>query len=528
MKGNFKGQSPSKRLGLSGRELERLRRHLVPSPQPRARRLEPAVDPSELLETLVARGGSHAQVTLLDSGGPCGKNARWKILAAMPLASLSSTGRQIRLRDAEGHQVYEGDGDALEWLGTMAKWLGPPPRAFPGPMAGGLVFSLAHEWFRLQEPSVESHAPDGADLSARLYGVVLAYDRQTQQSYLYEWRPGASKPLAREFTSKRGQPKPTGDPPLRPTGMTANLRRLPETLRSSFSSPAYQDSVERIRTAIRAGEAYEVNLTQRLSIPEPRSLPTLYRRLRELSPAPFAAYADLPDRTILSSSPERFLLHRAGVLESRPIKGSRPRSRDPREDKALARALLESPKDRAENVMICDLVRNDLGRIATSGSVVVRALCELESHPGLHHLVSTVEARLAPNRTPTDALRAAFPPGSMTGAPKIRACQLIHELEPVARGAYAGAIGYLDPRGNLDTSVLIRAFVSTPHATTLGVGGAVTWDSCPLDEYNESLDKARLPLEAAGLWGKFPDRSQPWATSSGRTHQRSAKEPAPR
>src|SRR5436190_3161848 len=212
--------------------------------------------------------------------------------------------------------------------------------------------------------------------------------------------------------------------------------------RSSLPRGRYERAVERAVDYIRAGDVFQVNLSQRLSADWGGESFALYGRLRESSPAPFMALVRLGGADIVSASPERFLKVRGERIETRPIKGTRPRGREPRADDELAAALAGSEKDRAENVMIVDLARNDLGRVARYGTVRVERLCELERHPGVHHLVSTVSAGLRPGTSAADVVRAAFPPGSVTGAPKVRAMEIIDELEPVRRGPYCGAIGW--------------------------------------------------------------------------------------
>jgi para-aminobenzoate synthetase component I len=267
---------------------------------------------------------------------------------------------------------------------------------------------------------------------------------------------------------------------------------------SSLPRERYERAVERAIEYIRAGDVFQVNLSHRLAS-EWRGDPfALYARLRETSPAPFMALVRIGGADIVSASPERFLAVRGDRIETRPIKGTRPRGTDPAADQALAAELTASVKDRAENVMIVDLARNDLGRVARYGSVAVDDLWALERHPGVHHLVSTVSARLRPGVGPAEIIRATFPPGSVTGAPKVRALEIIDELEPVRRGPYCGAIGWIDPRGDLELSVAIRTFVAAAGRLHLHAGGAVTADSDPGDEWRETMHKASRLLEAAG------------------------------
>jgi para-aminobenzoate synthetase component 1 len=241
-----------------------------------------------------------------------------------------------------------------------------------------------------------------------------------------------------------------------------------------------------------AGDIFQANLSQRLEAPLLGTPLELYRRLRRRNPAPFAAFLDYGDVAIASSSPERFLRVDDGrQVETRPIKGTRPRGVGPEHDAALALALAESDKDRAENVMIVDLLRNDLSRVCRPGTVRVPELFAIEHYATVHHLVSTVVGELAPEHDAVDLLRAAFPGGSITGAPKVRAMQIIAELEPTARGVYCGAIGYVSVTGALDTNVVIRTYLVLGRDVYFQVGGGIVADSNPEQEYRETLDKAR-------------------------------------
>jgi para-aminobenzoate synthetase component 1 len=283
----------------------------------------------------------------------------------------------------------------------------------------------------------------------------------------------------------------------------AGLREPPEhrllrSWTSSLSRLDYEAAVRHAIDYIRAGDVFQVNLAQRLSSPWSGDPFALYARVRQASPGPFMALMRLGGADVISASPERFLRRRGGLIETRPIKGTRPRGETARLDRRLAAELRRSEKDRAENVMITDLARNDLGRVARYGSVRVRRLCALERHPGVHHLVSVVEAQLADGIQPADIVRATFPPGSVTGAPKIRALEIIDELEPVRRGVYCGSLGWIDPSGDLELSVAIRTFVATAGLLTLHVGGAVVADSDPSGEWHETMHKGARLLAAAG------------------------------
>jgi aminodeoxychorismate synthase component I len=268
-------------------------------------------------------------------------------------------------------------------------------------------------------------------------------------------------------------------------------------LRASVARDGYVRRVERAKNHIARGDAFEVCLTAMLEATFPHDAWELYRELRRANPAPFAAWLDLPEGAVVSSSPERFVHVGADrIAESRPIKGTRPRGRTEKDDARLARELASSTKDRAENAMIVDLVRNDLGKVCQFGSVEVPELYAVERYPTLHQLVSTVRGELANGRDAVDLLSACFPPGSMTGAPKIEAMTILEAPEPVERGVYSGALGFIDASGTMDASVVIRSAIVTNGKVSVGVGGAIVADSDPAAEHAEALLKAKAVANA--------------------------------
>ena len=296
-----------------------------------------------------------------------------------------------------------------------------------------------------------------------------------------------------EWTLSEGPlvPPPASD---RPSARAAAL-----SISSTVDASGYTKAVDTVLQEIACGNVYQANFSQRLTIDAPLDPWSLYLSLRTHNPAPFGAYLTLPEGAILSSSPERFLrVDDSRRVESRPIKGTRARGDDELSDERLARELANSIKDRAENLMIVDLVRNDLGRVCTPGSIAVPELMKIESYAAVFQMVSTVTGELATGRDAFDLVRATFPPGSMTGAPKLASIGLLEELESVRRGVYAGALGYFDVRGGLDLSVVIRTILWKQDRAYLHVGGGIVSDSLPEAEYLESLDKARAPLAAIG------------------------------
>lgn len=295
-------------------------------------------------------------------------------------------------------------------------------------------------------------------------------------------------------------PSPPSPPPLSPNPQAAihNPQSPPQPL-SNFTRPAFEAAVTKAIDYIRAGDIFQVNLAQRLFVPLRRSPDDIYAHLLACSPAWFGAALELPaflpgcpqPRWLLSNSPELFLrVEPDRTVTTRPIKGTRPRR------PGMYDELLHSPKDQAELAMIVDLLRNDLGRVCAFGSVRVTRPRDIEIHPTVYHGVSTITGQLRPHVTFPDLLRATFPCGSITGAPKIRAMQIIDELEPCRRGAYCGAIGYLDARGTAQFSVAIRTMTLTPTHAYIPVGGGIVADSRPADEYEETLVKAQALLAA--------------------------------
>jgi para-aminobenzoate synthetase component 1 len=277
--------------------------------------------------------------------------------------------------------------------------------------------------------------------------------------------------------------------------------QLETSFKPSLTPERYRQQIEQTQDYITAGDCYQINFSQRFQAPCTGSSWQAYRALRTACPTPFSGYIPFENGAILSHSPERFIQVRDSQVETRPIKGTRSRSPDPEQDAALAAELLASPKDRAENVMIVDLLRNDLGRSCRTGSVRVPELFALESYPNVHHLVSSVTGELANGLDIFDLLAGSFPGGSITGAPKIRAMEIIDELEPTRRSIYCGSLLYIDVRGEMDSSIAIRSVLIKEGQASCWGGGGIVQDSHWQDEYDESLAKVRVllnTLEALG------------------------------
>jgi para-aminobenzoate synthetase component 1 len=341
-----------------------------------------------------------------------------------------------------------------------------------------------------------------------LYDWTLAWDHAQDRCWLISTglpEEGARRAARAEARADwvRERLEAPAPPPPRPrrTQVTAKgppthpVAELPGVL-STFSRDQFVAAVARTREYILAGDIFQANLSQRLEAPAPGHPFELYERLRAKNAAPFAAYFDFGDAVAVSASPERFLRALNGCVETRPIKGTFPRGFNPRHDSALGEALFASEKDRAENVMIVDLLRNDLSKVCQDGSVEVPELCEIERYATVHHLVSTVVGRLRPGLGAVDLVRATWPGGSITGAPKVRAMEIIAELEPTRRGVYTGSLGYVAFSGALDLSIAIRTFVVKDGRAFFHVGAGIVADSDPEREYDETLQKA-LGMAAA-------------------------------
>lgn len=270
----------------------------------------------------------------------------------------------------------------------------------------------------------------------------------------------------------------------------------PIRLKSNFTKKKFKGAVQNIREYIRQGDIYQANLTQRFSGETELTSFELYRDLRRFSPAPFGAFLNFEDVHILSNSPERFIRCIDKKIETRPIKGTRPRGKDKEEDLKLQQELKNSEKDRAELLMIVDLERNDIGRISKTGSVKVPELFVIEAYANVNHLVSTVVGELKDDKDATDIIKATFPGGSITGAPKIRAMEIIDELEPTQRSVYTGSIGYIGFNGDMDFNIAIRTIIKDDKKVYFQVGGGMTWDSDPDEEYQETIDKAKSIMKA--------------------------------
>ena len=503
------------------------------------RELPGAPSPESFFGFLSRRPGAFLLDSAARGGGVDPAISRWSFFGCDPFLTLSARGGDIRLETArEGNRpasVRTQSGDPWKVLQQI---LGEFPAGNPGegrsdglpPFTTGAVgflgYDLKHHIERLPEPGAPREMDD---LWLGFAAAVGAWDHEAESLRLLSrgLQDGGGENAARralddlERVVERAVDEangsrdargdiPPGDP-LRAGGADEptpgpSARGDERNWSSSFTRGEYEEAVRFIQRRIAAGEIYQANLSQRFDIASAGEAWPLYAALRLRSPAPFGAFLRCGELEILSASPELFLRRRGDVVETRPIKGTRPRGVSPAADERLAGELLASEKDRAELVMIVDLERNDLGRVCRIGSIEVPELFRLESWATVHHLVATVRGRLNPGIGPVDLLRAAFPGGSITGAPKIRAMEILDRVERTRRGAWTGAVGWIDTLGDLDLHVAIRTAYRLRGRAWIQAGGGITSPSEPAAEYEETLAKARALAEAIAPGRRFPPR----------------------
>lgn len=454
-------------------------------------------DPTTLFERLRQR----PDAVLLDSGRPAAPGGRFDILSSDPLATLVIDKGRPRCGAMSSlppcpfaAQQALVDHAESAWLPRLSRAL--KEQAAELPFLGGLIGYWGYSL--LVDPGTQAQpdsrpGPTLPEARHGLYDWALIQDHQRQRTFLV-----ATAERRRQVLSWFDGPTPSADTDFALTSpFAADLDRT-----------GYAQRFQRVMDYLRAGDCYQINLAQRFTARFQGSRWQAYRRLRRATPTPFGGFLAWDDQAILSLSPERFICAIDGKVETHPIKGTRPRGSTPEEDTRLANELRQSPKDRAENVMIVDLLRNDLGRVCRPGSVTVPQLCGLESYANVHHLVSIVRGELARDTNPLDLLKAAFPGGSITGAPKHRAMQIIDELEPCQRSVYCGSLGYLDRRGRLDTSIAIRTVVADGDMLHIWGGGGLVADSDEAAEYDETLAKIERLMQALTAPSRAENDSQ--------------------
>lgn len=424
----------------------------------------------------------HPWAVFLDSGFPYANQGRYDILAAEPVCTLVTNGDTTQIEQSGRSTLEQGDSfEILKAQLAANKWQGSDHHL---PFQGGAIGYFAYDLARGIEkmPNLAKNEEHIPDMAIGIYDWALVVDHQLEKTYLTGNCSEQKRQHWAEYFSQI--PMSVNTAPFQVTSkITANLDKVD-----------YIKAFNRIKQYLKEGDCYQVNLSQRFAAQCQGDPWHAYQNLRKFNAAPFGAYLNLPGVQILSSSPERFLKLSAGRVETKPIKGTRPRKTDPIQDQLQQQQLIESPKDRSENLMIVDLLRNDLGKTCQKGSVSVPHLFAIESYATVHHLVSTVTGTLAEGQQAIDLLKSCFPGGSITGAPKIRAMQIIEELEPSRRGVYCGAIGYISQDGSMDTNIAIRTLVHSAGNIRFWAGGGIVNDSSAEDEYQECFDKAAAML----------------------------------
>ena len=440
----------------------------------------------------------------LDSGMDPQRLGRYSFIGTDQFLVMRSRGSRVTLTWQDKQEVEQGN--PFDVLGTLLETYRLDSFSTPVPFWGGAVgylsYDLCHFIERLPTTAIDDLGLPESYFA--FYDTILAFDNLTGRTYIVSTgfpeldesrRLKRAKKRLEEMKSRLSDSSTL----VRKADFWSAKEKDEAVLKSNFTPEDYMKAVGRVREYIAAGDVFQVNLSQRFETDLPVPPYELYQRLRQVNPAPFASYLNFDEVTVVGASPERFLHVDGDWVETRPIKGTRPRGKDEVEDAVLAQELTHSIKDRAENVMIVDLERNDLGRVCQFGTIKVTELAILETFPTVFHLTSTVVGKLRPNKNRIDLLKATFPGGSITGAPKVRAMEIIDELEPTRRSVYTGAIGYLSFGSNLDLNIVIRTFLAKDGKAYFQVGGGIVYDSDSEAEYLETLDKAKALIQALRL-----------------------------
>jgi len=400
-------------------------------------------------------------------------DSRFDVLVVKPIVTLTTNGNETSIVAPNGTRTSSDDPFTL-LQHEQTKWLTSVDYQGELPFVGGALGYFSYDLGRRVEklPSIAEKDLSTPDMAVGLYSWAIVVDHKQQQAFVvgedtdthYAWLLEQRSANQKAFS-------------------------LTSSWSSNMTEHSYGEKFAQVQEFLRSGDCYQINLAQRFMANYQGSEWEAYQKLESVNQGPFSAFVRTEQGAILSVSPERFLQVNQRVIETKPIKGTRPRYDDPVQDKAAAQDLANAEKDQAENLMIVDLLRNDVGRVAKPGTVHVPKLFDIESFPAVHHLVSTIRAELDSRYSPADLLRASFPGGSITGAPKIRAMEIIEELEPHCRSAYCGSIGYISRHGRMDTSITIRTLVTENGKMHVWAGGGLVADSQCAAEYQETLDK---------------------------------------
>jgi para-aminobenzoate synthetase component 1 len=439
----------------------------------------PYFEDSAALFTVIAH---QPWAIFLDSAYPYGQQGRYDIFSSNPLCTLVTQDQitTVTLKETS----YQSTSDPFL---LIKQHLPSIKSEHDLPFNGGLLGYFSYDLMRRLEklPNLAKDEENMAEMAVGIYSWAVIVDHQQQQSWLVgvDIERNYWQQLIDQFSL------------LTTPDLEKNHFQVLQKPQSNMSQDFYAWAFEKIKYYLTEGDCYQINLTQRFQSPCSGHPWVAYQKLREINPAPFCAYLNCPEVQILSSSPERFLKLTKGEVETKPIKGTRPRKKEAFENQQQIDDLLNSEKDRAENLMIVDLLRNDISKSCATGSVNVPALFDIESYATVHHLVSTVKGVLAKNKHVVDLFKSCFPGGSITGAPKIRAMEIIEELEPNRRGIYCGSIAYMGFNGNMDSNITIRTLVHSNNSIRFWAGGGIVHDSVMEDEYQESFDKAAAMLD---------------------------------
>ncbi|SMR99085.1 Aminodeoxychorismate synthase component 1 [Vibrio mangrovi] len=410
-------------------------------------------------------------------------DSRYDILVAQPVATLKTQGAVTLIQ--EGETRTSSPDDPFELLTRYQHQYVPfLDEITDFPFAGGALGYFAYDLGRRVEqlPEYAEHDISMPEMAVGIYTWALVVDHQQQTAAFV----GMNVEAAENWLNAQQT-------------VVQHPFYLTSDWQANMTASEYRDKINAIHEYLHAGDCYQINLTQRFQADYTGSEWEAYQRLENENQAPFSAYLRIEEGVILSISPERFLQYKDHIIETKPIKGTRPRSPDKHLDQQYAQALATAEKDQSENLMIVDLLRNDIGRVAKPGSVHVPKLFDIESFPAVHHLVSTIRAELGNGYTSANLLRACFPGGSITGAPKIRAMEIIEELEPHRRSVYCGSIGYISRDGQMDTSITIRTLIATHNRLYVWAGGGIVADSVCESEYQETFDKLSRILPVLSL-----------------------------
>ena len=426
----------------------------------------------------------------LDSGMDHEKLGKYSFIGFDPLLVFKSKNEQIEIIEESQTSIYYGNPlNKLKEIIDRYKMDYKSEMPFVGGLVGYLSYDLCHHIERLPRRAIDDI--DIPDCYFGVYDGIIIIDHR--QNTVYIAALGIKTPA-----DQRVQTIEDEIAKAEQRGVSIEVKMNPREVdfKANMTKEVYLEAIEKVRKYIRAGDIYQANFTQRFECNLEDSPYELYGKLRTINPAPFASLLDFGDVAIVSSSPERFIQIKNRIMETRPIKGTRPRGKTPEEDMQNRQDLLTSEKDQAELLMIVDLERNDLGRVSKTGTVKVTELFHLEEYATVYHLVSTIVGEMKEECDVVDCISATFPGGSITGAPKIRAMEIIDELEPTQRNIYTGSIGYIGFNGDTDLNIVIRTIVCKNGKAYFQVGGGIVWDSDAEMEYEETLHKGRALFKA--------------------------------